>query len=214
VSFEHRRAMLRQLLPGMVLPGAIYFVSTLVFGLGVIAGLACTSSVSVIDVLSRVLRGKRPTGASLLVLAAAGFSVAMAVVSGSPLFVLLKGAVVSMALGLAFAVSAIVNRPLTRTFALRLSSECPESRRTLAEKWCHPKAVDIFKALSFGWAALLLVSGGQQLGLAFVLSPGAFIALERPVTTAATAFGVFLSVMYVRRFRQTHPELGLLPARG
>jgi hypothetical protein len=211
VSGEHRRAMLRQLLPGMVLPGTIYFIATLVFGAGVILALACASSVPVIDVLTRVVRGKAPTAASLLFVLIASFSVSGAVISGSPMFILLKGAVLTGVLGVAFGVSAAINRPLTRTFALRLSTECPESRRQMAERWRHPKALDIFKVLSFGWAALLLVSAAQQAGLAFTLSPGTVMALEGPITTGATLFGIAASILYVRRFRHSHPELALLP---
>jgi len=213
VSVQHHRTMMRQLLPGMVLPGAIYFLATLGFGVGVIHGLAFASMVPAIDVLSRLARRKAPTAASLLFVVIAGFSVSLAMISGSPLFILLKGAALSGILGLAFAVSALLNRPLTRTFAVRLSGDCPESRRKLAERWRHPKALDIFKVLSFGWALLLLLSAGQQIGLAVTLSPGTVMALEGPLTTAATLIGVTASVMYVRRFRHSHPELGLLPIR-
>jgi intracellular septation protein A len=213
VQAEHHRAMLRQLLPGMVFPGAIYFLSTLVFGASVVMGLALASSVPLIDVFTRVVRGKAPTIASLLFVSIAALSVSLSMVSGSPMFILLKGAVVSALLGVAFAISAAMNRPLTRTFALRLSTECPDSRRHLAERWRHPKALDIFKVLAFGWAVLLLLSAGQQIGLALTMSPGTVVALEGPITTGATLVGVTLSVIYVRRFRHSHPELALLPAR-
>src|SRR5205807_3148585 len=150
----------------------IYFVATLGFGAGVILGLTCASAVPLIDVLSRVVRGKAPTAASLLFVCIAGCSVTLAVISGSPMFILMKGAGISAVLGVAFAVSAMMNRPLTRTFAVRLSGDCSESRRTLTERWRHPKALDIFKVLAFGWAVLLLLSAGQQVGLALTLSRG------------------------------------------
>jgi intracellular septation protein A len=214
VQVQHHRAILRQLLPGMLLPGTIYFLSTMVFGVGVVLGLAFASSVPLIDVFTRVVRGKAPTMASVLFVSVAALSVSLAMLSGSPMFILLKGAVISALLGVAFAVSAAMNRPLTRTFALRLSTECPDRRRQLAESWRHPKALDIFKVLAFGWAVLLLLSAGQQIGLAFTMSPGTVVALEGPITTAATLIGVALSVIYVRRFRHSHPELALLPARS
>ena len=80
---QHHRAILRQLLPGMILPGLIYFVATLGFGAGVILGLTCASAVPLIDVLTRVVRGKAPTAASLLFVCIAGCSVTLAVISGS-----------------------------------------------------------------------------------------------------------------------------------
>ena len=46
-----------------------------------------------------------------------------------------------------------------------------------------------------------------------LLSDGTVMALEGPLTTGATLIGVAASVMYVRRFRHSHPELGLLPVR-
>jgi intracellular septation protein A len=214
VAGDHHRTMMRQLLPGMVLPGAIYFLASLVFGLGVIPALACASMVPAIDVVSRLVRRKAPTAASLLFVVIAGFSVSLAAISGSPMFILLKGAAISGVLGVAFAVSAVLNRPLIRTFAVRLSGDCAESRRTLRERWHQPKALDIFKALSFGWAVLLLLSAGQQVGLAVTLSPGTVMALEGPLTTGATLIGVTASILYVRRFRHSHPELGLLPIRS
>ena len=202
MQVQHHRSILRQLLPGMVLPGAIYFLATLAFHASVVHGLAFASSVPLIDVLTRVVRGKAPTIASLLFVSVAALSVSLSMPSGSAI------------LGVAFAVSAAMNRPLTRTFALRLSTECPDRRRHLAELWRHPKALVIFKVLSFGWAVLLLLSAGQQAGLAFTMSPGTVVALEGPITTAATLIGVALSVVYVRRFRHSHPELALLPSRS
>ena len=50
---EHGRAMLRQLLPGMVLPGLIYFLAVFAFGAGVILALACASSVPLIPTEGR-----------------------------------------------------------------------------------------------------------------------------------------------------------------
>jgi hypothetical protein len=197
----------------MVCPGAIYFLATMAFGASVVLGLAFASSVPLIDVASRLARRKAPTAASLLFVTIAALSVSLAMLSGSPMFILLKGAAISAGLGVAFAISAAMNRPLTRTFALRLSTECPDRRRHLAESWRHPKALDIFKVLSFGWAVLLLLSAGQQVGLAVTMSPGTVVALEGPITTTATLLGVALSVIYVRRFRHSHPELALLPAR-
>ena len=63
-----------------------------------------------------------------------------------------------------------------------------------------------------GWGALLILSAGQQLLVAFTMSPGAVMALEGPVRNAITALGVLVSVLYVRRMQQDHPDLHLLPA--
>src|SRR5205814_11047 len=80
----------------------------------------------------------------------------------SPLFILVKGAVVTALIGLAFAGSAAIRRPLTRTLAVMMSSDHHEARRRLAERWRHPTALRVFRTLSLGWGALLLLSSAQQ----------------------------------------------------
>jgi intracellular septation protein A len=211
-AVANKRAIARHLLPGMVLPGVIYF--SLASHTSTIVALACASSVPLLDILFRAVRRESLPPVSLVFLGAAGLSVLLAVLSGSPLFILVKGAVISAVLGVAFAVSAAMNRPLTRTVAIRLSTDCPKTRETLTERWHHPKALDIFKALSFGWGVLLLLSAVQQAAMAVLLSPGFVVALEGPLHTGLMGLGVLVSVLYVRRFRHSHPELGLLPARS
>ena len=211
-AVTNTRAMVRHLLPGMVLPGTIYFA--LSPHTSVIVALAAASSVPLLDIVVRFCRRETLPPVSLIFVGAAGISVLLAVLSGSPLFILVKGAVISAVLGIAFAVSAAMNRPLTRTAAIRLSTDCPKQRASLSERWHHPKALEIFKALSFGWGALLLLSAVQQATMAVLLSPGFVVALEGPLHTGIMAAGVVVSVLYVRRFRHSHPELGLLTARS
>jgi hypothetical protein len=210
------RSILRQLLPGVFLPGLIYLVVSR--QTSVLVALAAASSVPLLDVLSRLIRGKRPTWASLVFVGAAGISVGLAVTLRSPMFILVKGSVMSAILGLAFAVSAMIRRPLTRTLALRLSSEHAEGRRRLAERWRHPKAHAVFCTLSVAWGALLLAMAGQQAALAVTVSPGMVMAIDGPSHAVLTVLGIVWSILYVRRIQLRHPELGLLPvwakARG
>ncbi|HYT78790.1 MAG TPA: hypothetical protein VEQ37_05975, partial [Actinomycetota bacterium] len=85
--------------------------------------LAAASSVPLLDMAWRVVRGKRPTWAGMVFIGTAGISVGLAMALHSPIFILVKSAVMSGILGLAFAFSAVIRRPLTRTLALRLSSD-------------------------------------------------------------------------------------------
>lgn len=161
----------------------------------------------------RVIRGKRPTWAGMVFIGAAAISVGLAMFLHSPIFILVKSAVVSGTLGLAFAVSAVIRRPLTRTLALRLSSDHPEGRRHLAERWRHPKARAVFCTLSVAWAALLLAMAGQQAALAVTVSPGTVMAVDGPSHAVLTVLGIVWSILYVRRIQRRHPDLGLLPVR-
>jgi intracellular septation protein A len=205
------RSVVSQLGPGLFLPGLIYFVVSR--REPALVALAAASSVPLLDLARRLLRGKRPSAMTLLFLPFAGLSVALAVHLHSPVFILAKGAVTSALFGLAFAVSAAIGRPLTRTFALRLTAEHPEHRRRLAERWRHPKVLAFFRILSIWWGLLLLIGATQQAILVFTLSPGAVMAVEPPVHALITIGGIAASVLYFRHSLRAHPELALLAER-
>ena len=211
VSVTHHRTMIRQLLPGIFLPGLIYFVVSR--HAAVVPSLAAASCVPLLDAVVRVCQGKAPTLVSMAFVLVAGVSIALAVTLHSPLFILIKGAVVSFVLGVAFAFSAVIRRPLTRWLALSMSSEHAEARTQLRTRWHNPKATSVFRALSAGWGLLLLLLAVQQAVMALTVSPGLVMALEPGVQAFVTIGGILTSVLYVRRIQQDHPELGLLPTR-
>jgi hypothetical protein len=205
------RRIAHELVPGIVLPGLVYFVVSR--HAPVTGALAAASSVPASHTLGRLIRKKPPSLLGLCVLVVTAASIGLAVAFDSPMLMLVKGAVMSALMGLAFAVSAMVRRPLTRTLAISFSSDHAEGRRHLAERWGHPVALRVFCALSVGWGLLLLLSGAQQAAMAFTFSPGTVVALEPPVQFIATAMGITISIMYVRRLQRLHPELHLLPQR-
>ena len=207
----HRR-LLSQLVPGLVLPGTIYLVVSRHAPL--LVALAAASGVPLIEAVVRLIRRKPLSPVGLVFLAMTGISVGLALWLRSPLFILVKGAVLTAVVGLAFAGSAVIRRPLTRTLALRLSTDHREGRRRLAERWGHPVAHSVFCTLSVGWGVLLLLSAAQQGVLALTLPPGMVMALEPPVQFSATALGIGASILYVRHRQRLTPELGLLPVRA
>ena len=119
--------------PGMLLPGLIYFVVSRFAPMTV--ALAAASSVPAVHACMRLARGRRPSPYGLVFLAVTATSVGLAMWLRSPMLILARGAAITAILGFAFAVSVIVRRPLTRTFALFLSrgaSRCPpQARRAL-----------------------------------------------------------------------------------
>lgn len=208
-SMPHHRTLVRALLPGVALPGLIYF--TVSRHTSIVVALVAASSVPLLDAIGRLVRGKRPTVAGLVFVGVAAVSAGLTLWSGSPLFVLAKGAVISAILGGAFTLSAAMGRPLIRTVAVFLSTEHGEARRRLFERWSHPRALSIFRTLSAGWGLWLLVSAVQQAVLVVLLSPGMNMAVQPPLQATATLLGIGASILYVKR--RDHPELGLLPAR-
>jgi len=211
VALRHR-TLLRNVLPGVVLPGLIYLLASRVAP--TMLALAAASSVPVLDAGYRLVRRRPVSAVGLAFVALTGLSVALAMWLHSPMFILAKGAVVSALVGTAFALSALIRKPLTRTLALHLSTDHSEDRRLLAERWRHPRAIRVFCTLSAAWGVWLLITAGQQLTLALTLRPGMVMALDPPVHAAALAIGTVASVIYVRRHQRAHPELAILPVRA
>jgi hypothetical protein len=210
-GWSHIRGMVTNMLPGLVLPAVIYF--SLKPHLGVLLALVAAACVPAADTIVRLVRGRAPNGFALLFVPSTGLSIGLATWLHSPVILLAKGGVTSAAMGVAFALSAVLGKPLTRTMALHLSSDQHEGRRRLAERWGHPLATSVFRMLAVGWGVLLLLMGGQQVLLALSASPTVVMLLEPPVHLTVTALGIVSSVLYVRRIQAAHPELGLLPAR-
>jgi hypothetical protein len=206
--FDWKR-LAREILPGVVLPGLIYLVVS--SQTSVLVGLAAASAVPALDTLIRVARGGAPSLVGVAFILATAVSVGLAMWFRSPLFILVKGAVLSFVVATAFTVSAAIGRPLTRTIAVRLAAHHAEGRHTLRERWHHPKALAVFRTLAIGWGVLLFLSGAQQAALALTLSPGTVMAVEPPVQTFATLAGIAVSVIYARRHHRRNPELGLIP---
>jgi intracellular septation protein A len=194
------------------MPGLLYF--SLRPHVGVLLALMVAASVPAVDALVRTLRGRAQNAMALVFLPMTVLGVALAAILHSPVFILAKGGVTSALMGLAFAFSAFIGRPLTRTMALQLSSDEHEGRRRLAERWGHPKTTDVFKILSVAWGLFMVVMGGQQILLALSASPSLVMLIEPPLHAVATFAGIAASVLYVRRIQRDHPEIALLPARS
>jgi intracellular septation protein A len=203
------RSIARQMLPGIALPGLIYLLMSQ--HVSVLIALAAASSVPLLDAIYRFVtrRSQSPVGLIFLVMTAG--SVGLAMWLRSPMFILAKGAVVTALIGLTFTISALVRRPLTRTLAVSLSTECPHGRARLRLVWAHPAALSVFCTLSAGWGILLLLSAAQQAVLALTVSPQLVMTLEPPVQLVATGLGVLSSLAYVRRRQRHAPELRMLP---
>lgn len=203
------RTIARQILPGAVLPGIVYFTASRYVPL--LTALALASSVPMLDIVARRLRGKPPTAVGLVFVAVTAISIGLATWFQSPEMIVAKGPLISGVVGTAFALSATFRRPLVRTLALHLTTDHHEHRRLLADRWSRPNAVAVFRILSLGWGLLLLASAAQQGLMAVSVSPGAFITLEAPIRLIVTGAGIGASILYVRRRQQVDPELGMLP---
>jgi len=94
------RRLARDLLPGLVLPATIYF--SLRRHAPTVVALAAASSVPALDALVRLARGRKPSPIGLGFIAVTALSVGLAIWFRSTLFILLRGAVTSGLIGIAF----------------------------------------------------------------------------------------------------------------
>src|SRR5206468_3805472 len=90
---SHLRGIARQLLPGILLPGLIYYAVSR--QAPTLVALAAASSVPALDAVVRLLQRKAPSPIGLLFLVFTGTSVALATMLHSPMFILVKSAVIS-----------------------------------------------------------------------------------------------------------------------
>lgn len=209
LSRDNYRSIARQLLPGLVLPGLTYWIVSR--HTSTMPALAAASLVPALDILTRLVRGKRPTFVSMGFLALTGTSIALATTFHAPWFITGRGAALSAVFGIALVCSGLVGRPLTKTLAVRLCSTDPDGRRRLEVAWSRPATVAVFRTLALGWGVWLLVSAVQQGAMVLTVSPGMFMAVEPPLRTALTGIGILASIAYVRRRQAADPELALLP---
>jgi intracellular septation protein A len=204
------RRIAANLLPGVLLPGLIYYAVSR--SQPSLVALAAASAVPALDAVVRMVRRRPQSPYGVFFLAITGVSISLAVWLRSPMFILAKGAVLTGLMGVAFLVSAAIRRPLTRTLALLLSEECRHARRAKAKAWAHPKITAVFRVLAVGWAVLLLGSAAQQAALILTVPAGTVMAVEPPAQLAFTLVGIVLSVRYVRRVQRAHAEVRLIPA--
>lgn len=209
LSRDNYRAMARQLLPGLVLPGLVYWIVSR--HTSTMPALSAASLVPAVDILTRLVRGKRPTFVSVAFLALTGTSIVLATALHAPWFITGRGAALSAVFGIALVLSGFMGRPLTKTLAVRLCSTDAEQRERLAASWSRPKTVAVFRTLALGWGLWLLASAIQQGAMVIAVSPGVFMAVEPPLRAALTGIGILASIAYVRRCQTADPELALLP---
>jgi hypothetical protein len=197
------RPVVRQLLPGMVLPGAIYAVASRF--MSTLPALVMASSVPGLDLLQGLLRRKAPSPASIGFVAMAGLTSAMSLCADSPMFILAKGPAISAVAGMAFLISSTTGRPLCRTLAEKLTMGLPaETRERIVSEWHTERSTHVFKVLSAGWGLLLLACGVQQVIMALTLPAGLALGLESPVHLTVIGLGIAGSLLYVRK---VHPVL-------
>jgi intracellular septation protein A len=106
----------------------------------------------------------------------------------------------NVVIGLAFAISVVVRRPLVGLIA-PIFYAFPTFLRE------HPAYRRIFSRLTLGWAALLLGNGAVQVALLATVSTNTFVLVRALVSWPLTAVMFVVSLRYPRRAFEREPDL-------
>lgn len=137
----------------------------------------------------------------LLFLFAGGLTLSF--ITGDPRFLLLKSAALTVLSGVVFLVSVALRRPLTFAVAKRLTVMDEESSAELAHGWETSAVFRMgFYVMGLVWGVGLVMSGGLQTWLVYLLSLDASVAATNVVALAFFALCGGWTVWFVERSRR------------
>jgi hypothetical protein len=173
------------LIEATLIPGALFYCSLVMVGLG--AAFVSALLWSYAAVVVRLVR-RRPIP-PLLVLGVIGISIRTfaAVLSGSTFVYFVQPILGAVLMAGVFVVSVAIGRPLVEHLALEFWPLTPDVMT-------RPAVVRLFRSLTFLWAAVNLATGATTLALYVGLPLATFVALKQLASLAVTAVGVFLTI--------------------
>jgi hypothetical protein len=173
------------LIEATLVPGALFYCSLVVIGLG--AAFVAALLWSYAAVATRLV-WHRPIP-PLLVLGVIGISIrtVAAVASGSAFVYFAQPILGAVLMACVFVVSVAIGRPLVERLAVEFWPLTPEvmSRTAVAR---------LFRSLTFLWAAVNLAVAATTLVLYLALPLATFVAVKQLASLAITAIGVFVTI--------------------
>jgi len=149
------------------------------FGVETVHALAAGAVFPVAGIILGFVRERRVQALGVIVLTATIASIAGALYFTSPFLALVKGSLLTGALGIAFAVSLFARRPLV--FYLASMSADAEQRQEAETRWeTEPVYRRLMRRITIVWAAALFV----EAALRVVLIPLLPVAVFLPVSEA------------------------------
>lgn len=187
------------LIEATLIPGALFYCSLVVIGLGAAVVAALLWSYAAMTV--RLLR-HRPIP-PLLVLGVIGISIrtVAAVASGSTFVYFAQPILGALLMACVFVVSVVIGRPLVERLAIEFWPLTPEIMGRTA-------VARLFRSLTFVWAAVNLATATITLALYAALPLATFVVLKQLASLAITAIGVFVTIDWSVR---TARREGLVP---
>lgn len=195
-----RNAVLRRLLPSLVLNAALPLVVYLLLSprTGDVPALAVGAAIPVVVTAVGFVRRRRidPIGV-LAVVTFAIVLVVLALTGGNPLVLKLHDAVVTGPLGLVCLASVVIRRPLLTVAHRMMASRGHDTPSTLTGT-AQQRVLSVLTALI---GTILVVHAGLILTLALTLPTSTFLAVGRPIGWAVIAVGVLTIMTYRKRLK-------------
>jgi hypothetical protein len=179
------RRMVPYLVESTVIPTALFYVFLVTFELkwAILAALGWTYSA----VARRLVTGRPVPG--LLVLATLGISVRTVIflLSDNYFVYFFQPIMRTVATAALFAVSVVIGRPLIARFAADFCPLAPDVE-------CRPAIVQLFRRLTYLWAAVNAIVAATSLTLLLTVPVGVFVGVATVSAWVVTCTGVVLTV--------------------
>jgi hypothetical protein len=195
----NKSALLKSLVPDVVLPVAVYYVCRL-FGLDEVTSLLTAAAAALVRVLLTAVVRRRFNGLAALVCAGFTTGVLLVLLTGDPRFLLAKESLLSGLLGLLLLGSCLLGKPLMYALMRRLTADDPGRLAEWERQWeSAPRFRALFRTLTLVWGAGLLAESIIRIPLVYSLPLDVMTGLSTVLQLATFALLVGWSLLYRRR---------------
>ena len=193
------RVILGEIVLGVGLPWLAYAGLRRV-GLDQAAALLWSTPVPIAVALNGFRRRGSPDSVGLLVIAATLLSLAVALVSGSGFFVLVRASFVTFGIGVLFLFSLALERPALFFLARDTTTGTKAEAAAFAQNWQWPRFRRAMRRLTLVWAAFLIGEAMLRVAIAAIWPIPALVAATQLVWVAAPVLLVGWSIRAGRRW--------------
>jgi hypothetical protein len=201
------------LIPGIAVNAVLPLVAyTILTGRGwsPVAALSTSAAFPVIATLVSIARTRSLDGLALISLILIVVGLLGSLLSGSPRFHLVKESVLTAVLGIAFAVSLVLPRPLAFFFGRQFATGGDPARVQIWNGyWVYPQFRRVQYTITVAWAAILLVDAGTRVVLTFVLPTATMVWLSPAIFYVGLFAMLVWMFSYVGRARARASAAGV-----
>jgi hypothetical protein len=180
------RGLAVTLLPNVVLPWGIYQL-LISRGVSTISALMATAVVPLATTLYSWVRDRRLDALGIMTLAFVIIGLVTSLISGDPIFFLVKESLLTGVWGVIFLGSLLMSRPLTFYFGRQfMSGGDPERAAWFDRLWENPGFRTLQRGICVMWGVGLIAEALLRVALVYLLSIGVFLVVSQVLVIGAT----------------------------